>query len=221
MPATIRIAESPRLPDDISSSRHGILLGPFPSCFPKLWIRLPRPCCVRLASRLVPSVIATSILDSRFPECLPFHLFQYPKLFHNHHSLFVVEYRYLSSTLDPIPALYSRSPQPFRLLCPLWPIPFPLLRPFRTFLNLKMGSLPIQTSFDVEDVLSQLNIAEKVALLSGVDFWHTAPVHRLGVPSIRVSDGPNGVRGTRFFNGVPAACLPCGLLAYSSTETQD
>ena len=25
-----------------------------------------------------------------------------------------------------------------------------------------------------------------------------------------MSDGPNGVRGTRFFNGVPAACFPCG-----------
>lgn len=24
-----------------------------------------------------------------------------------------------------------------------------------------------------------------------------------------MSDGPNGVRGTRFFNGVPAACFPC------------
>ncbi|WZH50141.1 glycoside hydrolase superfamily [Fusarium acuminatum] len=25
-----------------------------------------------------------------------------------------------------------------------------------------------------------------------------------------MSDGPNGVRGTKFFNSVPAACLPCG-----------
>jgi beta-glucosidase len=25
-----------------------------------------------------------------------------------------------------------------------------------------------------------------------------------------MSDGPNGIRGTKFFNGVPAACLPCG-----------
>jgi beta-glucosidase len=36
------------------------------------------------------------------------------------------------------------------------------------------------------------------------------PLPRFGVPSVRVSDGPNGVRGTKFFNGVPAACLPCG-----------
>ena len=25
-----------------------------------------------------------------------------------------------------------------------------------------------------------------------------------------MSDGPNGIRGTKFFNGVPAACFPCG-----------
>ena len=31
-----------------------------------------------------------------------------------------------------------------------------------------------------------------------------------GVPSLRFSDGPNGVRGTKFFNGPPAACFPCG-----------
>lgn len=36
------------------------------------------------------------------------------------------------------------------------------------------------------------------------------PVSRLNIPSIRLSDGPNGIRGTRFFDSVPAACLPCG-----------
>ncbi|KIW19815.1 hypothetical protein PV08_00390 [Exophiala spinifera] len=82
-----------------------------------------------------------------------------------------------------------------------------------------MGSMPLQTTIDVEDVLSQLTTSEKVTLLSGIDFWHTAPVHRLGVPSIRLSDGPNGVRGTRFFNGVPAACLPCGTGLAATWDT--
>jgi beta-glucosidase len=45
---------------------------------------------------------------------------------------------------------------------------------------------------------------------SGIDFWHTHPVPSQGIPSIRLSDGPNGVRGTKFFNGVRAACFPCG-----------
>jgi beta-glucosidase len=35
-----------------------------------------------------------------------------------------------------------------------------------------------------------------------------------------MSDGPNGVRGTRYFNGVPAACFPCGT-ALASTWDPD
>lgn len=63
---------------------------------------------------------------------------------------------------------------------------------------------------DVESLLKQLTLSEKVALTAGEDFWHTTPIPRLSIPSIRLSDGPNGVRGTRFFDGIPAACLPCG-----------
>ena len=35
-----------------------------------------------------------------------------------------------------------------------------------------------------------------------------------------MSDGPNGVRGTRFFNGVPAACLPCGTALGATFDTE-
>ncbi|ODQ68881.1 hypothetical protein LIPSTDRAFT_7343 [Lipomyces starkeyi NRRL Y-11557] len=65
-------------------------------------------------------------------------------------------------------------------------------------------------ALDIDQVLSQLSTPEKIKLISGIDFWHTYAVKRVGVPSLRFSDGPNGVRGTRFFNGVPAACFPCG-----------
>lgn len=80
-----------------------------------------------------------------------------------------------------------------------------------------MGSTPKTTykDFDVEDVLEQLNVEEKISLVSGTDFWHTAAVPRLGIPAIRVSDGPNGVRGTKFFLSTPAACLPCGKFPQS------
>lgn len=54
----------------------------------------------------------------------------------------------------------------------------------------------------------------------GIDGWHTAAIPRLGVPSIRTSDGPNGVRGTRFFNGVPSACLPCATALGATFDSE-
>lgn len=78
---------------------------------------------------------------------------------------------------------------------------------------------PRYKDFDVEQVLSQLTTQEKISLLSGTDFWHLAGISRLGIPAIRTSDGPNGVRGTKFFNGVPAACLPCGITHIHPVQT--
>ncbi|OQO01691.1 hypothetical protein B0A48_12728 [Cryoendolithus antarcticus] len=72
------------------------------------------------------------------------------------------------------------------------------------------GDHYIRKDFNVDEVLEDLTTTEKISLVSGIDFWHTASVPRLGIPSLRTSDGPNGVRGTKFFDGVPAACLPCG-----------
>ena len=50
-------------------------------------------------------------------------------------------------------------------------------------------------------------LAEKIALLAGVDTWHTPA--SAGVPSIRMSDGPAGVRGTSW-SGPRSASFPCG-----------
>ncbi|KAH6667593.1 glycosyl hydrolase family 3 N terminal domain-containing protein [Halenospora varia] len=75
-------------------------------------------------------------------------------------------------------------------------------------------------TINVDSVLSKLSDQEKVSLLAGIDFWHTKSFPEHGVPSLRLSDGPNGVRGTKFFNGVPAACFPCGT-ALASTFDQE
>lgn len=48
---------------------------------------------------------------------------------------------------------------------------------------------------NVEELLQQLTVKEKIELLAGKDMWHTVNNTRLGIPSIRTSDGPNGVRG--------------------------
>ncbi|KAH7019368.1 glycoside hydrolase superfamily [Ilyonectria destructans] len=78
----------------------------------------------------------------------------------------------------------------------------------------------MSSAFDVDIVLSQLTLKEKTRLLSGKDIWHTQSIPRLNVPSIRTSEGPNGVRGTRFFNGVPAACFPCGTAFGATWDTK-
>ncbi|KAH3901646.1 probable Beta-glucosidase [Saccharomycodes ludwigii] len=78
-------------------------------------------------------------------------------------------------------------------------------------------SFPKKNTFDVEEILKQLTLQEKVELLSAVDFWHTSKIPRLGIDwQIRVSDGPNGIRGTRFFDSVPSACFPNGTGLASS-----
>ena len=46
----------------------------------------------------------------------------------------------------------------------------------------------------IERVLSDLTLEEKAALVAGTDFMYTNPVPRLGVPFLRMSDGPHGLR---------------------------
>ncbi|KAJ5598367.1 hypothetical protein N7537_008451 [Penicillium hordei] len=75
-------------------------------------------------------------------------------------------------------------------------------------------------TFDIEHVLANISEQDKIALLSGIDFWHTYPIPEFNVPSIRATDGPNGIRGTKFFAGIPAACLPCGT-ALGATWDRD
>ncbi|CAI7596254.1 unnamed protein product [Penicillium pancosmium] len=72
---------------------------------------------------------------------------------------------------------------------------------------------------DIDFIIENATLAEKSNLLAGHDFWHTTPLPDYNVPSIRMSDGPNGIRGTKFFNGVPAACLPCGTALGATWDT--
>jgi beta-glucosidase len=70
----------------------------------------------------------------------------------------------------------------------------------------KMASA--STDVDVDQLLKQLTLEEKISLLAGKNFWETVPIKRLGIPSAKVSDGPNGARGAQFQGGVRAACFP-------------
>ena len=41
---------------------------------------------------------------------------------------------------------------------------------------------------EIKKLISEMTLEEKASLLSGLDFWHTKPVERLGIPSIMVSE---------------------------------
>ena len=45
-----------------------------------------------------------------------------------------------------------------------------------------------------QEWLKQMTLEEKVSLFMGRDFWHTVPIERIGIPSIKMTDGPHGLR---------------------------
>ena len=68
---------------------------------------------------------------------------------------------------------------------------------------------------NIKQLIKDLTLEEKIELLSGFDAWQTNKIDRLGIPSIKMSDGPNGVRGDGN-SGKPSACFPCAISIGSS-----
>jgi beta-glucosidase len=56
----------------------------------------------------------------------------------------------------------------------------------------KNPSAPVEQR--VEDLLGRMTLQEKVAMLSGADWMQSVPNQRLGIPSIKMADGPLGIR---------------------------
>jgi len=69
----------------------------------------------------------------------------------------------------------------------------------------------------IKKIISEMTLEEKAGLCSGLDFWHTKSVKRLGIPSIMMADGPHGLRKQSgeiehlgINASVPATCFPSG-----------
>src|ERR671933_354499 len=73
----------------------------------------------------------------------------------------------------------------------------------------------------LEELPRRLTLAEQVALLAGADFWTTVPIPRLGIPALKVTDGPAGARGGGpLIGGTKTAAFPVGI-ALGSTWNVD
>ncbi|KAK0441158.1 glycoside hydrolase family 3 protein [Desarmillaria tabescens] len=73
---------------------------------------------------------------------------------------------------------------------------------------------------DIADLVRKLRIDEKIALLSAPNWWNTTAIERLKIPSVRMSDGPNGVRGSSHFVATPAQCIPCSTSLAATFDTE-
>ncbi len=80
---------------------------------------------------------------------------------------------------------------------------------------------------NIERIMQSLTREEKAALVAGTDFMYTNPVPRLNIPSVRMSDGPHGLRvqGAGGDNGVtgsePATCFPTAATTASSWNPEN
>ncbi len=65
---------------------------------------------------------------------------------------------------------------------------------------------------DIEAALAALSLDDKCALLAGKTTWRTRAFPDAGVPQLKMSDGPNGVRGEGFGSGgTPGVVVPAGI----------
>lgn len=78
----------------------------------------------------------------------------------------------------------------------------------------------------IQDKIKAMTLEEKASLCSGVDFWHSQPVERLGIPALMLSDGPHGLRkqddkadhlGVN--DSIKAVCFPNSCATAASFDT--
>ena len=78
---------------------------------------------------------------------------------------------------------------------------------------------------DIEKILSEMSLEDKIALCEGADFWQTRRFEKYGIPSLFMCDGPHGLRKQE--NGVDmlginnsreATCFPPAVTTAGSWD---
>ncbi|MEC0283364.1 glycoside hydrolase family 3 C-terminal domain-containing protein [Terribacillus saccharophilus] len=74
---------------------------------------------------------------------------------------------------------------------------------------------------NINDIIGKMTLEEKVRFCSGTNFWETESLERLSIPSMRFSDGPNGLRKSgediiAMSENEAATCFPAPA-AYASS----
>ena len=92
----------------------------------------------------------------------------------------------------------------------------------------KDASLPAEKR--VADLLSRMMLEEKATMLSGSGWMESAPIARLGIPAVKMADGPMGVRswaGSSAITNLPGAPLkvlatsfPAGVAMAATWDTE-
>jgi beta-glucosidase len=72
-----------------------------------------------------------------------------------------------------------------------------------------MTVVPTGVRSDESGLVAQLTLEQKVRLLTGADSWALHGESAVGLRALITSDGPAGVRGTRFDPSNPSTSLPC------------
>ncbi|KAJ3521557.1 hypothetical protein NM208_g13236 [Fusarium decemcellulare] len=63
----------------------------------------------------------------------------------------------------------------------------------------------------IASLLGELTLEEKCLLLAGKNMWETHNIDRLGIKSLKMTDGPAGVRGSTWIDGTHTTYIPCGI----------
>lgn len=75
----------------------------------------------------------------------------------------------------------------------------------------------------IEGLIEQMTLEEKVSMCVGVDNWHTQRIERLGIPALRMTDGPHGARTVSDDDPAltyPATCFPTGSALAATWNTE-